>query len=64
MFCKMNINKLRKMNVSLRHVLAATLIAAAPLATQAKQWTLQDCINYAIANNISIQKTQLTKASA
>lgn len=60
----MNINKLRKMNVSLRHVLAATLIAAAPLATQAKQWTLQDCINYAIANNISIQKTQLTKASA
>lgn len=60
----MNINKLRKMNVSLRHVLAASLIAAAPLATQAKQWTLQDCINYAIANNISIQKTQLTKASA
>lgn len=60
----MNVNKFRKMNVSLKNVFAATLIAAAPLAAQAKQWTLQDCINYALANNISIQKTQLTKASA
>ena len=54
----------RKMNVSLRNVLAATLIAAAPLTTSAKQWSLQDCIQYALANNISIQKAQLTKASA
>ena len=54
----------RSMNVSLRNVLAASLILAAPMAADAKQWSLQDCINYAIANNISLQKTQLTKASA
>ncbi len=40
------------------------LMACMPLCTQAKQWSLQDCINYALANNISLQKTQLNKASA
>ena len=44
--------------------LAALLIIAAPLAAQAKQWTLRSCIDYALANNISLQKTQLAKASA
>lgn len=52
------------MNGSLRNGMIALLIAAAPLATQAKQWSLKDCIDYALANNISLQKTQLTKASA
>lgn len=52
------------MNGSLRNGMFALLIAAAPLATQAKQWSLKDCIDYALANNISLQKTQLTKASA
>lgn len=54
----------RSMNGSLRNGMFALLIAAAPLATQAKQWSLKDCIDYALANNISLQKTQLTKASA
>ena len=59
-----NSNKRRSMNGSLRNGMFALLIAAAPLATQAKQWSLKDCIDYALANNISLQKTQLTKASA
>lgn len=57
-------NKRRSMNGSLRNGMFALLIAAAPLATQAKQWSLKDCIDYALANNISLHKTQLTKASA
>lgn len=52
------------MNKTFRKVLIAMCVAAAPLGMQAKQWTLQDCINYALANNISLQKTQLQKASA
>lgn len=42
----------------------ALIIMSAPIAVQAKQWSLQDCISYALANNIQLQKTQLTKASA
>ncbi len=45
-------------------ILASILASASPLFTQAKQWSLQDCINYAIKNNITIQKAQLTKKSA
>ena len=52
------------MNKTFRKVLIAMFVASAPLGMQAKQWTLQDCINYALANNISLQKTQLQKASA
>ncbi len=52
------------MNVSFRMTCAACLMAALPLSTQAKQWSLKECIDYAMAHNISIQKTQLTKASA
>lgn len=52
------------MNKTFSKVLIAMSIAVAPCSTQAKQWTLQDCINYALANNISLQKSQLQKASA
>lgn len=45
-------------------ILAGILTSASPLFTQAKQWSLQDCISYAIKNNITIQKAQLTKQSA
>lgn len=40
----------------------ALIIMSAPIAVQAKQWSLQDCISYALANNIQLQKTQLTKS--
>ena len=52
------------MNGKVKNAMAALLLVTAPLATQAKQWSLKDCIDYALANNISLQKTQLTKASA
>ncbi len=51
------------MNVSLK-IAAALLMTAAPIASKAKQWSLQDCIQYALSNNIQLQKTQLNKASA
>lgn len=35
-----------------------------PLVTQAKQWTLQECIDYALANNISLNKIRLQRQSA
>lgn len=44
-------------------VAVAALIVSASLA-QARQWTLQQCIDYAIANNISLQQTSITKQSA
>ena len=31
---------------------------------EARQWTLRECIDYALQNNISLQKTRLTKLSA
>jgi len=52
------------MNGKVKNAMAALLLVAAPLVTQAKQWSLKDCIDYALANNIALQKTQLTKASA
>ena len=39
-------------------------LVAMPFTASAKQWTLKDCINYALENNISLQKTLLKKASA
>ncbi|MDD4534699.1 MAG: TolC family protein, partial [Prevotella sp.] len=34
------------------------------LTVQAKVWTLKDCIEYAIQNNITIRKTSLQHQSA
>ena len=39
-------------------------LATIPSGIFAKQWTLKECINYALENNISLQKTQIKKASA
>ena len=36
----------------------------ATTAIQARQWTLQDCIDYALKNNISLRKTQIQKKSS
>lgn len=52
------------MNTKLSKVLVSMLIAGIPFGVQAKQWTLSDCINYALENNITLQKTLLKKASA
>jgi outer membrane protein len=34
------------------------------LSAQVKQWTLEDCINYAVANNIGLQRQKLQTKSA
>ena len=50
-----------------KHCLFCTAIAALLLlstTTQARQWTLRECIDYALQNNISLQKTRLAKLGA
>ncbi len=39
-------------------------LAAGALPADARVWTLQDCIDYALANNITLQKNTLTRLSA
>ena len=57
--------KLNKMNKKRTWKVALlSMLAAAPMAADAKEWSLQDCINYALQNNISLQKTQIQKLSA
>ena len=41
--------------------IALTLL---PVSSYARQWTLQDCISYALQHNISLQKTRLQRLSA
>ena len=41
----------------------ALLASSLPIHGWAKQWTLKDCIDYAIQNNISLQKTRLQMLS-
>ena len=52
------------MNKRFGKVLIGAFLATIPSGIYAKQWTLKECINYALENNISLQKTQIKKASA
>lgn len=45
-------------------ITALFLSANAAVAQSTKKWTLDDCIEYALANNISLKKTRLTKQSS
>ena len=40
------------------------MIVSMPFSAEARQWSLKDCIDYALANNISLQKTRLQAQSA
>ena len=51
------------MNRLLISMVLATLSTNA-FCQYSRQWTLQECINYAIANNISLKKKSLAKQSA
>lgn len=51
------------MNKRFGKVLIGAILATIPSGIYAKQWTLKECINYALENNISLQKTQIKKAS-
>lgn len=44
--------------------LGSLLLLALPSVSQARQWTLDDCINYALANNIQLKKAKLQEHSA
>lgn len=52
------------MNRNFKLFMVALLLVTAPAVTHAREWTLKDCIDYALANNIALQKTRLAKASA
>lgn len=50
-----------------KHCLFCTAIALMLLMSvpsQARQWTLRECIDYALKNNISLQKTRLARLNA
>lgn len=52
------------MNKTFCKVAIGILLLTTPSMTQAKQWTLEECIAYALQNNITIQKSRLTRQSA
>lgn len=45
-------------------VIIGLLVAATPYHASARQWSLKDCIDYALTNNIALQKTRLQAQSA
>ena len=52
------------MNTTLKTGIVAALLMATFTQAQAKQWTLADCVNYALTNNISLKKTKVQQLSA
>ena len=52
------------MRNNIKTLVAAAIMMAAPIYANAKQWSLKECIDYALENNISLQKTRLQKESA
>ena len=46
------------------NILMGLMLMTAVTAYSQKQWTLQECIDYALANNISLKKSQLQQQSA
>lgn len=52
------------MNKNLTRLFVVSMFLSASMGMEAKQWTLQECINYALQNNIQLQKTSLQKQSA
>jgi len=44
-------------------LIGVMLMVTMPVTAQ-KKWTMQDCIDYALANNITLKKSQLQKQSA
>lgn len=40
------------------------LLASVPPTAEARTWTLQDCISYALQNNITLQKNRVSRLSA
>ena len=45
-------------------ILTLTIMTAFCMPADARQWTLRECIDYALQNNITLQKSKLAKLSA
>ncbi len=45
--------------ITFKLILVALLFVGIPTSAQTKKWTLQDCVDYAIKNNISIKQSEL-----
>ncbi len=52
------------MRKSLFIALLAALSLGTPTAADAKTWTMEECLQYAMDNNITLQRAKLTKLSA
>lgn len=52
------------MNKKWKLAQACLVVMLLPTSLQARQWTLQQCIDYAVENNIQLRKTVLNKQSA
>lgn len=49
---------------TIRIIALSTLLVFFGTVAEAKKWTLQECLSYALTNNITLQRARLTKASA
>lgn len=49
---------------TIRIIALSTLLVFFGTVAEAKKWTLQECLSYALSNNITLQRARLTKASA
>lgn len=56
-------NKYMNKKKSIRTFIATALLVVTPSYGMAKQWTLKECIDYALTNNISLQKNKLQMLS-
>ena len=45
-------------------LIAIGIVLVSMTATAQKKWTMQECIDYAMENNITLQKSKLQKQSA
>lgn len=52
------------MYMNKRHVVLFVLFLSLSSSFAQKQWTMQECIDYALVNNISLKKSQLQQQSA
>ena len=52
------------MNRLVKKALWAGMLVALPLSSQAKSWTLKECIDYALQNNIQLNKLTIQRQSA
>lgn len=48
----------------MKKIITAVLLICFCSSLSAKQWTLQECIEYALANNITLKKTLISKLTA